>query len=211
MSEIHPRELSAHWQKVYLTKDPGQLSWYRARLQTSLELLMRGGLHTGSRLIDVGAGASTLVDDLLELGVGNVTALDISQASLDISRRRLGPLASKIRWIAAAISDATLEPGSIDLWHDRAALHFLDAVAAEFYVDRAAQTILAGGHAVIGCFAADGPEHCSGLPVTRRDPAEIARVFGARFALVESRFESHSTPWGSAQAFAYALLKRMPD
>lgn len=211
MTDPQLMESSAHWQAVYLTKDPGRVSWYRPHLQTSLELLKRGGLHPGSRVIDVGAGASTLVDDLLALGVVHITALDISEASLEVTRGRLGPLASKVHWIAGDIADATFEPGGFDLWHDRAALHFLDAKAADAYVDRAARAMVPGGHAVIGCFAADGPERCSGLPVTRRDPHDIARLFGTRFALVESRFEQHSTPWGSAQAFAYALLKRVPS
>ena len=211
MTDSRLGEAFAHWQAVYLSKDPGQVSWYRPHLNTSLELLKSGGLHAGSRILDVGAGASTLVDDLLALGVVNITALDISDAALEITRRRLGSLASKVHWVAADIAKAALEPAGVDLWHDRAALHFLDAKAADAYADRAAQAMAPGGHAVIGCFAADGPERCSGLPVARRDPVDIARLFGTRFALVESRFERHSTPWGSPQAFAYALLKRVPS
>lgn len=120
---------TAYWQELYATKDPARVSWYRSHLHTSLELMEVGGLHAGSRVIDVGGGASTLVDDLLARDVRRITILDLSVASLQHARGRLGPLASTVRWMAADILEAPIEPASMDFWHDRAALHFLDAAA----------------------------------------------------------------------------------
>lgn len=204
-----PQDPTSHWQAVYLGKPPAEVSWFKPHLTVSLDLLRKAGLNPDSRVIDVGAGASTLVDDLLKLGVRNVIALDISEASLAAARARLGAEATRVHWIVADIATVRLPAASIDIWHDRAALHFLtDPAAASAYVRLATNAIASGGHAVIGCFAADGPEKCSGLPVVRRDPEDIAALFGPAFELIESRREVHSTPSGAQQRFAYALLRR---
>jgi SAM-dependent methyltransferase len=198
-----------HWEGAYQGKPADQVSWYRARLEVSLELLVAAGLSPSSRVIDIGGGASTLVDDLLNFGVRALTVVDLSPASLDIARRRLGPRAEHVNWLAADITTLELAEASFDLWHDRAALHFLTAPeAAQAYVRSATRALASGGHAVIGCFAADGPEKCSGLPVVRRDPDDIAALFGAAFTLVDSRREVHSTPARVQQRFAYALLRK---
>jgi ubiquinone/menaquinone biosynthesis C-methylase UbiE len=199
----------SHWERVYTTKAAEQVSWYRAHLAVSLELLIKAGLNARSRVIDVGGGTSTLVDDLLNFGVQAVTVVDLSAASLEIARRRLGERAKEVTWLAEDVTTMELPEGGFDLWHDRAALHFLVAPAAsQAYARLATRAITPGGHAVIGCFAADGPERCSGLPVVRRDPADIATLFGKHFTLVESLREVHSTPSGIPQAFAYALLRK---
>jgi len=200
----------AHWDNAYRTKWTDQVSWYRAHLDVSFELLVEAGLGPRSRVVDIGGGASTLVDDLLDFGVQSITVVDLSPASLEIARQRLGARAARVDWLVADVTALNLREGSFDLWHDRAALHFLTAPeAAQAYVQTATRTIAPGGHAVIGCFAADGPERCSGLPVVRRDPADIAALFGESFALVESRREVHSTPGGVQQCFAYALLRKV--
>jgi ubiquinone/menaquinone biosynthesis C-methylase UbiE len=199
----------SHWDGVYTTKSADQVSWYRPHLEVSLELLVKAGLNERSRVIDVGGGASTLVDDLLDFGVRAVTVLDLSAASLAIARERLGTRAARVNWILADVTQIDIAESSIDLWHDRAALHFLvEPPAVQAYVRAATRAIAPGGHAVIGCFAKDGPDKCSGLPVSRRDPEEIAALFGAPFALLESRREVHYTPAGVAQPFAYALLRK---
>lgn len=199
---------AAHWQTVYDSKAPEAVSWFRPHLNVSLELLKRAGLHAAARVIDIGAGASTLVDDLLALGVRNVIAVDISEAALRISRQRLGPLGARITWKVSNVTSLDLPPDSIDIWHDRAALHFLtDDRDVQAYVRIARRAIAPGGYAIVAGFAANGPTRCSGLPVARRDVNELAQLFSDGFVLVEGRNETHFTPAGQAQSFAYALLK----
>lgn len=202
-------EKSTHWQSVYETKAATDVSWFRPHLEISLALLKQAGLNANSRVIDIGAGASTLVDDLLDLGVQHVAALDLSAASLDVAKRRLGARASNVEWIVGDAAHQKFASDSFDLWHDRAALHFLvnpsDAAA---YVTNATHAIASGGYAIIGGFASDGPEQCSGLPVARREPEDIAKLFGAAFALVGVRREVHATPKGVPQSFVYTLLRK---
>jgi SAM-dependent methyltransferase len=203
------RQTRPHWEKVYTTRAAEHVSWYRPHLEISFELLVKAGLNPHSRVIDVGGGASTLVDDLLDFGVRAVTVVDLSAQSLQIARRRLGEWARDVTWLAEDVTAMEIPAESFDLWHDRAALHFLvTPEAPQAYVRAAAHAIAPGGHAVIGGFAADGPERCSGLPVARRDPADIAALFGERFSLVETRREVHRTPAGASQSFAYALLRK---
>lgn len=198
-----------HWQSVYQSKSASDVSWFRPHLDASLELMKQAGLNANSRVIDIGAGASTLVDDLLDLGVRQITALDISMESLEVAKQRLGSRAEHIRWIVGDVARLELDVDSIDIWHDRAALHFLvDPADAAAYVVNATRAIARGGYAVIGCFAKDGPEKCSGLTVARREAEDIEKLFGDAFALVDSRREQHATPWGSTQSFAYALLRK---
>jgi SAM-dependent methyltransferase len=199
-----------HWNEIYQAQRPDQVSWFRPHLHASIELLLSAGLNARSRVIDIGGGASTLVDDLIDRGVEHVTVLDISAAALHVVRARLGDRAARVRWIVSDVSAVDLEPESIDLWHDRAALHFLtDPQDVAAYVSVASRAIAVGGHAVIGGFASDGPEQCSRLPVVRRDPEQVAELFADRFRLTAARREMHSTPLGAAQSFAYAVLNKI--
>jgi SAM-dependent methyltransferase len=197
---------------MYRAKRADEVSWFRAHLNVSIELLSQAGLDKSSRIIDVGAGASTLIDDLLDRGVENITALDISPAALHVAQDRLGERASRVRWIVSDVASVQLDADSIDLWHDRAALHFLtDPLQVLAYVRTASNAIATNGYAVIGGFASDGPERCSQLPVVRRDPEQIAELFAERFRLVDARREIHVTPGGVPQSFAYALLQKIPE
>jgi SAM-dependent methyltransferase len=198
-----------HWQSVYQSKAPSDVSWFKPHLEVSLALLRQAGLNANSRVIDIGAGASTLVDDLLDLGVQHIAALDLSMTSLDLAKQRLGSRAAQVEWIVGDATQYRFAADSIDLWHDRAALHFLvNPSEAAAYVMSATHTIAVGGYAVIGGFASNGPEKCSGLPVARREPEDIAKLFGPAFTFVDSRHEVHGTPWGAPQSFAYALLRK---
>ncbi len=198
-----------HWQRVYETKSAQAVSWYRPHLEVSLELLAAAGLSAGSRVIDIGGGASTLVDDLLERGVREITVLDISEQALAIARQRLGARARLVHWLCGDVLEVALPPGGFDLWHDRAVLHFLtDPSDARRYAQRVEASLAPGAHAVIAGFAPDGPERCSGLPVVRRGAQDIAALFAPALALVQSRTERHRTPAGTEQSFAYALLRK---
>ncbi|MFC3715554.1 methyltransferase domain-containing protein [Luteimonas soli] len=211
MTAGEPNDRAAHWEAVYQQKAPTAVSWYRGHLDTSLALLEQAGMGPDSRVIDVGGGASTLVDDLLDRDVRTVAVLDLSAKSLDVARARLGPRAGRVTWLTGDVTRLALPTAAYTHWHDRAVLHFLtkpDDVQA--YAAQAAHAIVPGGHAVIGGFSPDGPERCSGLPVTRRSAHEIAAALGPSFALVTSVSEQHRTPDGAEQSFAYALLRREP-
>lgn len=203
-------EASEHWEDVYRRKPVDTVSWYRPHLQTSLDLLRQAGLSPTSRILDVGGGASTLVDDLLARGVAAITVLDLSANALAISRHRLGDAASRVHWQVGDIRDTALPIAGFDLWHDRAVLHFLTAPDdVQRYARQAAAAVRPGGHAVIGGFAPNGPERCSGLPVARRSAQDIADVLSPHFRLLDARDEIHRTPAGNEQAFAWALLERV--
>jgi SAM-dependent methyltransferase len=198
-----------HWQTVYRTKRSDQVSWFTPHLGLSVRLLRQAGLNPGSRIIDIGAGTATLADDLLDAGLRDITVLDISAAALDLARQRLGTRSAQVRWLVADAAHLDLPAASYDLWHDRAALHFLiDAADAARYVASATRAIVDGGYAIIGCFAGDGPERCSGLPIVRREPQDLASLFGPAFTLIDAQHETHLTPNSSRQPFAYALLRK---
>ena len=209
MSEERATPPQAHWDDVYRRKDAEQVSWFRPHLEVSLALMEQTGLGSRTRVVDVGGGASTLVDDLLARGVTDITIVDLSAAALEVARKRLGAAASTVHWLAADLLAAPFAEGRFDLWHDRAVLHFLiDETDVRRYAEQAARAVAPGGHAVIGGFAPGGPERCSGLPVARRSAAEIAAALGAAFELVGERREVHQTPGAMSQSFAYALLRR---
>ncbi|MBV8909991.1 MAG: class I SAM-dependent methyltransferase [Gammaproteobacteria bacterium] len=203
-------ERRTHWQNIYRTKSPDSVSWYRPRLEVSLELLSSAGLSAQSRLIDVGGGASTLVDDLLDRGLRDVSVLDVAEEALSVARQRLGERAKAVRWYAGDVLEIALPSGAFDFWHDRAALHFLRRPAdATRYAHIAARAVAIGGYAVVAGFAPDGPRRCSGLPVARRSPEDIEALFAPAFVLVRTRAERHRTPAGIEQSFAYQLLQRV--
>lgn len=199
----------SHWQGVYQSKGADSVSWYQPHLEVSLTLLTQAGMSADSRVIDVGGGASTLVDDMLDRGHRDVSVLDVSEEALAVSRRRLGDRAGLVKWYVGDVLEFPLPPGGFEFWHDRAVLHFLtDRTDAARYAQVAANALVAGGYALVCGFAPDGPERCSGLPVVRRSATEIAAVFAPTFALVRERAERHRTPTGSEQSFTYALLRR---
>ena len=198
----------SHWENVYATRGEREVSWFQERPALSLELIRAAGATPRSAVIDVGGGASRLVDALLTDGFTAVTVLDISAAALAASRRRLGSAATRVTWIVADIT--TWEPPqAYELWHDRAVLHFLiNEADRAAYVMRLVKALRPGGHAIIGTFALDGPERCSGLPVVRYDASSLASLLGPQFELVESRMQDHATPMGGVQRFHFGLFRR---
>lgn len=185
------------------------MSWYRPHLDTSLELIRATGAGPSARILDVGGGASTLVDDLLAVGFEAVSVLDVSADSLAAARRRLGSAARGVRWVLGDITQIRLEPASVDVWHDRAALHFLvDKGERRRYARALRRAVSPGGHAVLATFAPGGPQQCSNLPVRRHDAAALQALVGRGFHLRRACSEVHTTPSGSRQPFTYCWLQR---
>jgi 2-polyprenyl-3-methyl-5-hydroxy-6-metoxy-1,4-benzoquinol methylase len=201
-------DTKTHWEKVYTTKAPDAVSWYRPHLETSLALIVRAADARTASIIDIGGGESTLVDDLLARGYENITVLDVSQTAIDVTKRRLGLAAELIHWLAADITEAELEPGAYDVWHDRAVFHFLTASEQRVaYVRNVAHAVRPGGHVIVSTFEPEGPTKCSGLDVVRYDAESLHDQFGVRFRLVESSKELHRTPFGTTQQFLFCYCK----
>jgi SAM-dependent methyltransferase len=198
----------SHWENVYATKGEREVSWYQESPAPSLELIALAGLADDASIIDIGGGASRLVDALVDRNVRRITVLDLSAAALDAARQRLGNRATGVEWVVA---DVTIwEPSeTYDLWHDRAAFHFLtDPADQSVYVDRLRKAVKPGGHAIIGTFALDGPERCSGLPIVRYDAASLSAILGTDFKLIDARRHDHATPWGAVQRFQFSTFRR---
>jgi SAM-dependent methyltransferase len=201
-------ERHAHWQNVYTSKGEHEVSWFEENPAVSLELIGRAGANPNSAIIDIGGGASRLVDALLKRGFCAITVLDLSEAALATARARLDQRADRVQWVAGDVT--TWEPPqSFDIWHDRAAFHFLtEASDRAAYLSALRNALKPGGHAIIATFALDGPERCSGLPVTRYDSESLAQTLGEGFALVETQNHRHTTPWHSEQRFQFSLFRR---
>jgi SAM-dependent methyltransferase len=202
--------LRDHWNKVYQSKAPEDVSWYQAVPRVSLEMIAASGVSRDTGIIDVGGGASTLVDHLLEQGYTALTVLDVSAEALARSRARLGDRASAVTWLESDVT--TFEPlQRYGLWHDRAVFHFLISDAERrAYVQALRRTLEPGGTVIIATFALDGPEKCSGLEVKRHDETSLLAELGADFQLREVRRETHVTPWQSEQKFIYVRCARSP-
>jgi SAM-dependent methyltransferase len=198
----------AHWDKVYETKADTAVSWYQPHSALSLNLITRASPDPKASVIDVGGGASTLIDDLLAQDFADVTVLDISGAALDRSKARLGKDADKVGWIVA---DATrwTPTRTWDIWHDRAAFHFLtDRASQKAYIAALTAGTRPGATVIVSTFGLDGPEKCSGLTVERYSPGALADRLGSDFALTAEETDIHKTPWGTEQRFSYTVFKR---
>ncbi|TYL87273.1 class I SAM-dependent methyltransferase [Bradyrhizobium rifense] len=199
---------TTHWQNVYATKGETEVSWFQDSPAISFEMIRAASPDRAAAIIDIGGGASRLVDVLLQDGYRDLAVLDLSANALDAAQKRIGAAASTVDWIVA---DATTwRPTKIwDVWHDRAAFHFLtDPHDRAAYVERLRSAVAPGGQAIIATFAPDGPEKCSGLPVQRHDSASLSAELGPEFELVETRSETHHTPWHSTQAFQFSRFRR---
>ncbi|BCA54658.1 hypothetical protein W02_17980 [Nitrospira sp. KM1] len=186
------------------------MSWYQTRPLISLELIRETGVapHT-AQIIDVGGGASSLADGLLADGYLHLTVLDVSRAALDHARERLGARANAVTWIEADMTTVTLPQETYDVWHDRAAFHFLtESEQRRRYVEAVRHALRPGGHVIIATFALDGPTRCSGLEVMRHSSMTLGTELGARFELMRTVQELHRTPGGREQAFQYSLFKK---
>jgi ubiquinone/menaquinone biosynthesis C-methylase UbiE len=199
-----------HWEAVYRRKEHDQVSWYRPHLERSLHFVDQAGLSPTAAMLDVGGGASTLVDDLLARGYTDVTVLDLSAGAIEKAKTRLGERAVGVTWIVGDITELELPAHRFDFWHDRAVFHFLtESAARERYVAAVRRALKPNGHIVVATFGPSAPDHCSGLPVTRYSAEGIHGQFGNEFKKIGSEIEIHHTPWGSEQEFVYCYC-RMP-
>jgi SAM-dependent methyltransferase len=200
-----------HWDAVYEKRAVEDVSWYEPHADKSLDLIRGTGVELDDPIIDVGSGASFLVEDLLAAGYRDLTVLDISAQVLDKLRERLG---SRAQLVAMLHRDVTaFDPDRrYALWHDRAVFHFLMARAdRERYIEALGRALRPGGHLVMATFGPDGLERCSGLPTMRYDARVLAAELGREFELIESSLVLHRTPWGSAQQFLYCRFDQTAE
>lgn len=196
----------AHWDAAYTAKAEDQVSWFQNVPARSLFMIAKAA-PTGS-VIDVGGGASRLVDALLEAGRDDIAVLDISQVALDRAKARLGENAVRVHWICADVTEWAPDR-TWDVWHDRAVFHFLtEPDAQDAYIRALMAATHPGSGVILSTFAPTGPQRCSGLPVQRYSPAGLAERLGEGFVLEDQAQETHVTPWGAAQDFSYALLRK---
>lgn len=202
-------QTKTHWEDVYARRAPDSVSWFQPHAEHSLALITRAGIARDAAIIDVGGGASTLVDDLRLRGYRDLTVLDLSAAALQAARARLGDDARAVNWVEADITEVDLPRQRYDLWHDRAVFHFLtDAAQRHAYVEQVLRAVKPGGHVIVATFAEDGPDRCSGLPVMRYGADALHAEFGAPFELLEHHRETHHTPGGATQQFIYCYCRR---
>jgi len=198
-----------HWDNVYSMKPTDGVSWFQEHAEQSLRLIRGTDIPLTASVIDVGGGASTLVDDLLRSGYSSLTVLDLSAAALAAAQTRLGAKSSAVCWIEANIIDASLPIHAYDVWHDRAAFHFLTSPQDRHsYVETVLRAVKPGGHVIVATFAEDGPTQCSGLPVMRYSANELYAEFGAPFTLLSHEKEEHRTPFGTMQKFVYCYCRK---
>jgi ubiquinone/menaquinone biosynthesis C-methylase UbiE len=198
-----------HWEHIYETKAPTQVSWYQEHAKFSLQYIQNTGIRKTDHIIDVGGGASNLVDDLIAYGFQKISVLDVSGAALQLARQRLGAHAVDVNWIEADITQADLPYQAYDVWHDRAVFHFLTQSAdRQHYIDIVQHAVRKGGHVIVATFAPDGPERCSGLEVVRYSPESLYGEFGDDFELIDSTHQTHQTPFGTEQKFIYCYCRR---
>jgi len=198
-----------HWERVYSTKATDTVSWYQQHADNSLQLIEATGVRHTASIIDVGGGASTLVDDLLAKDYQSITVLDLSAAALNSAKDRLGAHAGAVTWLESDITKTELPLLAYDVWHDRAVFHFLIAPEDRHaYVQAVLRSVKPDGHVIVATFAEDGPLQCSGLPVTRYSATQLHAEFGEAFTLMSHERVLHHTPFGTTQQFTYCYCRK---
>lgn len=198
-----------HWEQVYSTRASDSVSWFQEHAEQSLRLIHNTGLNKDAAIIDVGGGASTLVDDLAAENYTDLTVLDLSAAALAVAKQRLGKHADPVHWLEGDVTRTQFPIHRFDIWHDRAVFHFLTAPGDRHaYVEQVMRSVRPGGHVIVATFAEDGPEKCSGLPVVRYQPEALHAEFGEAFLLVGHAKEAHHTPGGKIQQFVYCYCRK---
>lgn len=205
--------MKEHWEGVYLNKEVEELGWYEASPEPSLSLIKRCRLHRDAAILNVGAGATTLVDELLQLGFSNIIANDISPSALEELRQRLGAdLSERVRWIVDDLTQAheLADLGAVDLWHDRAVLHFFqDSANQEAYFKLMHKLVKPGGFVIIAAFHLNGAAKCSGLPVFRYNAQMLQEKAGNTFQLLDAFDYTYTQPSGDTREYVYTLFQRI--
>lgn len=202
--------LKSHWENVYTNKPSNEVSWFQPHAEKSLSIIDELKVAKDANIIDVGGGASCLVDDLLGKGYNNLTVVDLSEAALAVAQQRLSAVAKKVCWIVNDVTQLTLDKHSIDVWHDRAVFHFLTTeIERQQYIKNVLRSVKPGGYVIISTFAENGPKECSGLPVQRYSAEGIHTEFGLPFEMLGHEKESHKTPFGTEQKFVYCYCRRV--
>jgi len=197
-----------HWEAVYGRKGPTEVSWYRPHLDLSLRFVDGAELSPTSSILDVGGGASTLVDDLLARGYRDVAVLDLSEGAIAQAKARLGASGNQVAWMIGDVTEMEFPEHRFDFWHDRAVFHFLtEESARQRYVAAVHRALKPNGHVLVATFGPSAPDHCSGLPVLRYTAEGIHGQFGTEFEKIGSESEIHRTPWGSEQEFVYCYCR----
>lgn len=190
-----------HWEHVYETKGPTELSWFQAEPSVSMAMIRATEVPNEAPIIDVGAGVSSLVDELQNSGFSNITVLDIANAAIAVSRERLGDAASSVKWVSADVLE-WVPKERYHVWHDRAVFHFLvEEASVKTYLNTMRAALVPGGYFVLATFGPAGPERCSGLAVQRYSIEALADLLGEDFELISHELEDHMTPAGNAQQF----------
>ena len=196
-----------HWESIYQTKEPNEVSWYQEKPETSLNLISETGIEKNAKIIDVGAGASELVDNLLALGFRNITALDVSLNALNNSKKRLGDRANNVKWIVSDLREFETNE-RYDLWHDRAVLHFLtEEEYIKRYIELVRTYLKPKGYVIVSTFSVNGQKKCSGLDVKQYSEDSMKTLFTG-FEHIKSFEDEHLTPWGTSQMFIFSVFRR---
>ncbi len=194
----------AHWEHIYETRSPTELSWFQTVPSKSIELIRATGVPTEAPIIDIGAGVSSLVDVLRNSDYSNITVMDIANAAIAESRARLGDAASSIKWVSADVLE-WVPRGRYYLWHDRAAFHFLvNQTSAKTYLNTMRAALVPGGYFILATFGPEGPDRCSGLEVQRYSIEMLTDLLGEDFELKSYALEDHTTPTGNVQQYLYS-------
>ena len=199
-----------HWEKIYATKKPNEVSWFQQTPTTSIELIKELNLPLTAKIFDNGGGDSMLVDHLLEMGFSNITVLDISTQAIARVKKRLGEKAKKVKWIIG--DEAHCNPGDqFDVWHDRAAFNFLtDEKEIRNYIDTIKKCIKTGGYFIVGTFSESGPVKCSGLDIKQYSEKSMTEMLKGSFEKIKCFLVDHHTPRGTTQNFLFCTFKRNP-
>jgi 2-polyprenyl-3-methyl-5-hydroxy-6-metoxy-1,4-benzoquinol methylase len=201
-------DMHAYWERVYKTHAADQVGWYEADPVMSRRFIGEAIAGGARSVIDIGGGASALVDHLLDLDLERVAVLDVSETGLALAKQRLADRATTVEWIAEDVTQLG-SVGTFDVWHDRAVFHFLTSpMDRDRYVRVAERTVRPGGTAIMATFAPDAPDHCSGLEVCRYDAWQLAEECGPKFELLEAQQYVHMTPSGRPQSFVYSRFRR---